>query len=72
MKVLTPNFIKRLADANASYRALRSAGFRVMSCQVAPGDSLIKTQIEVAGGPCGDAVRMNDCIITRHVGGVRL
>ena len=68
LNIFTQNFLNRLADANTTYRILRRAGYRVLTCRVAAGDSLEKPQIEVAGGSAGGFPRINDCIITRRLG----
>lgn len=69
-KILTPNFVRRLADANQTARKLRGLGFRILTCLIPPGDSLAKPEIEVTGGNCMVAPAIDGCVVHRRVGGV--
>lgn len=73
MKVLTDNFRVRAARANAALRHLRAAGYRVIACDVPPGNSLARPALVVSGGSSaaldGLGGGIFDVAITRQVGG---
>lgn len=67
-RILTENFVRRLAQANAVCRMLRRHGLRVIKCTVIPGDALAKSAIVVAGGGTHLRPEIDGCIVTRRVG----
>lgn len=68
MRVLTENFIQRLAAANAASRELRGQGYRVNSCEVVPGDALGPSRIEISGGRADVRINVPGIIVTRRFG----